>query len=258
LGLETQTDGVGNVLIKKPATGGMNHRKTIVMQAHLDMVHQKNSEVDFDFDTQGIQMYVDGDWVKAKGTTLGADNGLGVAAIMGVLASDTIKHPAIEALFTIDEETGMTGALALEGDWLTGEILLNLDTEEDDELCIPAQAAGINFIRLATPTTDDKRLPRVLQNTSGFVYYVSITGITGAASAKANNVGPEVARIKSKTDLPVVVGFGIKTPENSREIASIADGAVVGSAIVEKFADGASVDEICEFVESLASGAHAA
>ena len=95
LGLETQTDGVGNVLIKKPATGGMNHRKTIVMQAHLDMVHQKNSEVDFDFDTQGIQMYVDGDWVKAKGTTLGADNGLGVAAIMGVLASDTIKHPAI-------------------------------------------------------------------------------------------------------------------------------------------------------------------
>ena len=141
---------------------------------------------------------------------------------------------------------------------IDGLIVVDLPPEEDDELCIPAQAVGINFIRLATPTTDDRRLPRVLQNTSGFVYYVSITGITGAASAKANNVRPEVARIKSKTDLPVVVGFGIKTPENSREIASIADGAVVGSAIVEKFADGASVDEICKFVESLASGAHAA
>ena len=97
-----------------------------------------------------------------------------------------------------------------------------------------------------------------MQNTSGFVYYVSITGITGAAAAKATNVGPEVARIKSKTELPVVVGFGIKTPENAKEIASIADGAVVGSAIVEKFADGVSVDEICEFVSSLADGAHAA
>ena len=115
---------------------------------------------------------------------------------------------------------------------IDGLIIVDLPPEEDDELCIPAQAVGINFIRLATPTTDDKRLPRVLQNTSGFVYYVSITGITGAASAKAANVGPEVARIKSKTDLPVVVGFGIKTPENALEIASVADGAVVGSAIV--------------------------
>ena len=141
---------------------------------------------------------------------------------------------------------------------IDGLIIVDLPPEEDDELCIPAQKVGINFIRLATPTTDDKRLPRVLQNTSGFVYYVSITGITGAASAKATNVGPEVARIKSKTDLPVVVGFGIKTPENAKEIASIADGAVVGSAIVEKFADGVSVDEICEFVGSLADGAHAA
>ena len=139
---------------------------------------------------------------------------------------------------------------------IDGLIVVDLPPEEDDELCIPAQAAGINFIRLATPTTDNKRLPTVLQNTSGFVYYVSITGITGAASAKANNVGPEVARIKSKTDLPVVVGFGIKTPENANEIASIADGAVVGSAIVEKFADGASVNEICAFVKSLADGAH--
>ncbi|HBS13188.1 MAG TPA: cytosol nonspecific dipeptidase, partial [Flavobacteriaceae bacterium] len=105
LGLDTQVDKVGNVIIKKPATKGMENRKTIIMQSHLDMVHQKNNDTNFDFDTQGIEMIIDGNWVKAKGTTLGADNGLGVAAIMSVLESDRIVHPAIEALFTIDEET---------------------------------------------------------------------------------------------------------------------------------------------------------
>jgi tryptophan synthase alpha chain len=105
-----------------------------------------------------------------------------------------------------------------------GLIVVDLPPEEDSELCIPAQAAGLNFIRLATPTTDDKRLPKVLQNTSGFVYYVSITGITGAAAAQATDVGPEVARIKAQTDLPVIVGFGIRTPEAARAIASVADG----------------------------------
>jgi tryptophan synthase alpha chain len=139
-----------------------------------------------------------------------------------------------------------------------GLIVVDLPPEEDEELCIPAQAAGMNFIRLATPTTDDRRLPKVLQNTSGFVYYVSITGITGAAEAQAGDVGPEVARIKASTDLPVIVGFGIKTPETSRAIASVADGAVVGSAIVSKIADGHSVDDILEFVASLAEGAHRA
>ena len=147
LGLPTSVDKTGNVLIKKPATKGMENRKTIILQAHLDMVCQKNNDVDFDFENQGIQMFIDGDWVKAKGTTLGADNGLGVAAIMSILESTDIPHPNIEALFTIDEETGMTGAFGLEPNFLTGEILLNLDTEEDDEIDIGC-AGGIDVTAL--------------------------------------------------------------------------------------------------------------
>lgn len=143
LGLETITDETGNILIKKPATAGMEDRKTLILQSHLDMVCQKNNDVDFDFDTQGIEMYVDGDWVRAKGTTLGADNGLGVAAMMSILESQDIPHPAIEALFTIDEETGMTGAFGLKPNFLSGDILLNLDTEEDDEIDIGC-AGGID------------------------------------------------------------------------------------------------------------------
>lgn len=115
-----------------------------------------------------------------------------------------------------------------------GLIVVDLPPEEDDELCIPALKAGVNFIRLATPTTDDKRLPAVLANTSGFVYYVSITGITGTASGKVTNVGDAVARIKRHTDLPVAVGFGIRTAEQVAEIAAVADAAVVGSAIVDQ------------------------
>ena len=126
------------------------------------------------------------------------------------------------------------------------------------ELCIPAQKAGLNFIRLATPTTDDRRLPKVLQNTSGFVYYVSITGITGAAEAQSTDVGPEVARIKGSTDLPVIVGFGIKTPEAAEAIARVADGAVVGSAIVDRIGKGDTPEQVLAFVSSLAEGAHRA
>lgn len=141
---------------------------------------------------------------------------------------------------------------------IDGLIIVDLPPEEDGELCIPAQAAGLNFIRLATPTTDDKRLPKVLQNTSGFVYYVSITGITGAASADAGDVAPEVARIKAQTDLPIIVGFGIKTPEASESIARVADGSVVGSAIVEKIGAGESTADVLAFVKGLADGAHRA
>jgi tryptophan synthase alpha chain len=139
---------------------------------------------------------------------------------------------------------------------IDGLIVVDLPPEEDEELCIPAQAAGLNFIRLATPTTDDARLPKVLQNTSGFVYYVSITGITGAAAPKASDVAPEVARIKAATDLPVIVGFGISTPEAAEAIAGIADGCVVGSAIVKDIGEGRPVAEVLARVAALAEGAH--
>jgi len=137
-----------------------------------------------------------------------------------------------------------------------GLIVVDLPPEEDTELCLPARAAGLNFIRLATPTTDDKRLPKVLQNTSGFVYYVSITGITGAGAAQAAEVAPEVARIKAQTDLPVIVGFGIASPDAAQEVAAVADGCVVGSAIVKRVGEGQAVADVLAYVASLADGAH--
>jgi dipeptidase D len=174
LHLETFVDEVGNVIIKKPASSGMENRKTIVMQGHLDMVHQKNSDTIFDFDKEGIKMFVDGDWIKAEGTTLGADNGLGVAAIMAVLSSNEIVHPKIEALFTIDEETGMTGAMGLEGGVLEGEILLNLDTEEDDEIGIGC-AGGVDVT--ATRTYLEEETP---ENTTAFT--IVVKGLNGGHS----------------------------------------------------------------------------
>lgn len=174
LGLETITDKVGNVIIKKPATPGMENRKTVVLQSHLDMVHQKNADVDFDFDTEGIKMYVDGDWVKAKGTTLGADNGLGVATIMAILESNDIAHPPIEALFTIDEETGMTGAMGLDENVLSGDILLNLDTEEDDEIDIGC-AGGIDVT--AKRTYKEEQTPE-----GTIAYKITVKGLQGGHS----------------------------------------------------------------------------
>ncbi len=174
LGLETFEDAIRNVIIKKPATPGMENRKPVVLQGHLDMVHQKNADTQFDFDTQGIDMYVDGDWVRARGTTLGADNGLGVAAIMAILESKDIPHPAIEALFTIDEETGMTGALNLKGGILQGQILLNLDTEEDDEIDIGC-AGGIDVT--ATAEFDEEDTPE-----GSVGYTITVKGLNGGHS----------------------------------------------------------------------------
>lgn len=174
LNLETIEDEVGNVIIRKPATKGMEDRKPIVMQSHLDMVHQKNNDTDFDFDSQGIDMYVDGDWVRAKGTTLGADNGLGVATIMAILESDSIEHPQLEALFTIDEETGMTGAMGLKDDILHGDILLNLDTEEDDEIGVGC-AGGVDVT--ATRNYQEEDVP-----SGALAYKIVVKGLQGGHS----------------------------------------------------------------------------
>ena len=172
LNLETTVDEVGNVIIKKPATKGMEDRKAIILQSHLDMVCQKNNDVNFDFETQGIQMEVEGDWVKAKGTTLGADNGLGVASILSILESTDLAHPSLEALFTIDEETGMTGAIGLKPGQLHGKILLNLDTEEDDEIDIGC-AGGIDVT--ASQNYD-------VQESTGQIVKITVNGLQGGHS----------------------------------------------------------------------------
>ena len=174
LGLEVSKDEVGNVIIKKPATSGMENRQTVVMQAHLDMVHQKNADTVFDFETQGIEMYIQDGWVRARGTTLGADNGLGVAAIMAVLKSKDLPHPAIEALFTIDEETGMTGAKGLKEGVLSGQILLNLDTEDDDEIDIGC-AGGIDVT--AIREYREEEVPE-----SSMAYAITVKGLQGGHS----------------------------------------------------------------------------
>lgn len=174
LQLETLKDEVGNVIIRKPATPGLENKKMVTLQSHLDMVHQKNNDTVFDFDTQGIQMYIDGDWVRAQGTTLGADNGMGVAAIMALLESTNIPHPALEALFTIDEETGMTGAMGLKGGVLQGDILLNLDTEEDDEIDIGC-AGGVDVTARRI-----YELEPVQANYTG--YKVTVKGLSGGHS----------------------------------------------------------------------------
>ena len=174
LNLETFQDKIGNVIIKKPASKGMEDRTTVILQSHLDMVHQKNGDTIFDFDTQGIEMSIDGDWVTANGTTLGADNGIGVASIMALLTSTDIPHPALEAMLTIDEETGMTGAKYLDGSKYEGKILLNLDTEDDDELSIGC-AGGID-----TNTSYNYALEDV--NSDSVVYEISIKGLLGGHS----------------------------------------------------------------------------
>jgi dipeptidase D len=181
LGLETLEDEIGNVIIKKKATEGMDDRETIILQSHIDMVHQKNSDTDFNFDTEGIRSYIDEEWVKAEGTTLGADNGMGVAAAMSLLSSSDYKHPAIEALFTIDEETGMTGAKELDGSLLSGKILLNLDTEDDDEFSVGC-AGGID-----TNTTYDYSQEKI--EADRVLLDISIKGLKGGHSGMDIHLG---------------------------------------------------------------------
>jgi len=181
LGLETIVDEVGNVIIRKPATEGMEDRKGIILQGHLDMVPQKNSDTDHDFEKDPIDAYVDGEWVTAKGTTLGADNGMGVAASMAVLEATDIAHGPVEALFTIDEETGMTGAENLKPGLLQGDILLNLDSEDEGELYIGC-AGGVDTTALMDYTEED-----VPENMIAF--NVTVKGLKGGHSGLDINLG---------------------------------------------------------------------
>lgn len=225
LNLETKVDHIGNVIIKKPATKGMEDRQTIVLQSHLDMVHQKNNDTVFDFDTEGIKMIVDGDWIKADGTTLGADNGIGVASIMTLLASTDIAHPPMEALFTIDEETGMTGALELKGGMLDASIMLNLDTEDDDELTIGC-AGGIDVT--ATGTYASENTPSDYAS-----YRLNVKGLSGGhsgmdihkglgnANKMMNRLLTEIAK---KVDLKIhwIDGGGLRNAIPRESVAAIA------------------------------------
>ena len=172
--LETLVDNVGNVLIRKPATKGMEKRKGVIFQTHLDMVPQKNNDKKHDFEKDPIETIIDGDWVKANGTTLGADNGIGVAAALAVLSSKDIPHGPVEALFTIDEETGMTGVFGLKKGLLKGDILMNLDSEDEHELCVGC-AGGID-VTAAVKYTEEKA-PRGMAS-----YRITATGLKGGHS----------------------------------------------------------------------------
>lgn len=245
LGLETINDEVGNVIIKKPASAGMENRKTIVMQSHLDMVHQKNNDTVFDFDTQGIEMYVDGDWVRAKGTTLGADNGLGVATIMAILESKDIKHPAIEALFTIDEETGMTGAMGLKGGLLNGEILLNLDTEEDDEIDIGC-AGGVDVT--ATRQYNEEEVP---EDSVG--YTITVKGLNGGHSGMDIDKGLGNAnKIMNRLLFDGFENFGLQISEiNGGSLRNAIPRESVAKVIIAGIYDEAFVFDMQEVIKDI-------
>ncbi len=245
LGLETFEDDIRNVIIRKPATPGMENRKPIVLQGHLDMVHQKNNDTVFDFDTQGIDMYVDGDWVRARGTTLGADNGLGVATIMAILESKDIKHPAIEALFTIDEETGMTGALNLKGGILQGEILLNLDTEEDDEIDIGC-AGGVDVT--AVRSYNEEETP---DDSVG--YSITVKGLNGGHSGMDIHKGLGNAnKIMNRLLFDGFENFGLQVAEISGgSLRNAIPRESVAKVIVAGMYDEAFVFDMQEIIDDI-------
>ena len=174
LGLETKVDETGNVLIRKPATPGMEQKPTVILQSHMDMVCEKNNDVDFDFDTDAIQTYVDGEWMKAKGTTLGADDGIGCAMEMAILADNTIKHGPLECVFTRDEETGLTGAEGMQPGFMTGQMLINLDSEDEGELFVSC-AGGCR-------TTATFRFKPEAAPADAFFLQLTIKGLTGGHS----------------------------------------------------------------------------
>ncbi len=203
--LTTKTDEAGNVLITKPSTPGYESSKTIILQSHMDMVCEKNSNVEHDFENDPIQTEIDGEWIRAKGTTLGADNGIGMSLMLAVLAADNIQHPALECLFTTDEETGLTGAFALGTDMLSGDVLINLDSEDDGEIFVGC-AGGIDTT--ATLNYETKKTPK-----GYFAFSVAVSGLLGGHSgddidknrANANKILNRILwNIHNEMDLRIV------------------------------------------------------
>jgi aminoacyl-histidine dipeptidase len=182
LNLETRQDKAGNVLIKKPASKGYESGKTIIIQSHLDMVPQKNADVTHDFSRDPIQAYIDGEWVKARSTTLGADNGIGCAMMMAVLEDNLLNHPPIEALFTVDEEVGMDGAFGLQKGFLSGTVMLNLDTEEDGDLCVGC--AGGTDVNVSFQFKPDEEIEK-----GDVAFKISLTGLRGGHSGTQIHLG---------------------------------------------------------------------
>lgn len=222
LGLETHKDQVGNILIRKPATPGMEDRKTIILQGHVDMVPQKNSDTEHDFKTDPIRAYIDGEWVRAKGTTLGADNGIGVAAAMAVLEEKNLSHGPIEVLVTIDEETGMTGAFGIQPGFLQGDILLNLDSEDEGELYIGC-AGGIDtnaeFVYKEETVANDI-----------VAYKISVTGLKGGHSGLDIHLG----RGNANKLMNRILWHGFR--EHEMRLASIDGGSLRNAIPRESFA----------------------
>ena len=179
--LETKVDDVGNVLIIKEPTAGNTSQKTVALQSHVDMVCEKNSNVVFDFDTQGIKLYIDGDWVKARDTTLGADNGIGMAMMLAVLSANDIPHGKLECLFTVDEETGLSGAFALQKGFLSADVLLNLDSEDEHELFIGC-SGGIDTVAIFN--YNKEKTPE-----NYFFFNISVSGLQGGHSGEDINKG---------------------------------------------------------------------
>ena len=222
LGLETIKDEVGNIIIKKPATPGMEGHKGVILQAHLDMVPQKNSDNDHNFETDPIDAFIDGDWVKARGTTLGSDNGIGAAAAMAVLEDKNMVHGPVEALFTTDEETGMTGANGLKPGLLDGDILINLDSEDEGDLYIGC-AGGVDTVGVFDYTEDEVPV-------AASAYKISIIGLKGGHSGLDIHLGRGNAnKIMNGLLMEAAEKFGLR-------LASIDGGSLRNAIPRESFA----------------------
>ena len=250
--LETIVDKVGNVIIRKPATKGMEKRKGIILQTHLDMVPQKNSDKKHDFEKDPIQTIIDGDWVKANGTTLGSDNGIGVAAALSVLSSKDIPHGPLEALFTIDEETGMTGAFGIKPGFLKGDILMNLDSEDEGELYVGC-AGGID-VSISKKYTEEKA-PRGMT-----AYRVIAKGLRGGHSGVDIHLGRANSnKIMFRFLMQAESDFGIRLAEAAggdlrnaipRESYSVLLVATAKAKAFEKFVRGYDKMYKAEFAET--------